>query len=509
MTRKLVPFVLCVMVPIGCGSSEQNVAEPADTGARDTTVDAPIDSAAADTGVPIADSAADTGERDALLDSTSDASDANETAVDAAVEDGVLGYAKGYGASGYDGVLTAVFSGSDLYIGGDTTGAATLDPAKPISPYAFIARIDGTGKAQWTMSMNATYIGVGAFAVMGTGDILAAINFRGSVNVKGTTYNSAGGIDILLVSISPLGNVINVKQYGGSSDERVNSLAIDSTGRIAVGGHYQDTGSFGGATFATSKGGSDAFVALLDTSWNRLASVAYGGPTDDSITAVAFDPTGNVVAAGYMTGTVDFGGGVTMSSAGGSDAALISMSASGTVTRAKRWGSAATDGATSVAIDSAGRAWLGGYFSSGADFGGGSLSASGIDAFVLGVDASWNYVSAWKYGDTGYDSVVGLGFGPGGDLLVAGNFTTSVSFGGATKTSLGSTDIFTARITTTGTPKWVARYGGMDGERAYYAAVDPVGGIGLVGTFAATTTFDTTTLAAVASNDGFYARVLP
>jgi hypothetical protein len=76
----------------------------------------------------------------------------------------------------------------------------------------------------------------------------------------------------------------------------------------------------------------------------------------------------------------------------------------------------------------------------------------------------------------GHDAVVGgLAVGPGGDLWIAGSFGASLPVGDTALTSVGSQDIFVARLDPTGNPRWSARVGGPEYDAYKGLALDAEG----------------------------------
>ncbi|MCB9563588.1 MAG: hypothetical protein H6708_24585 [Kofleriaceae bacterium] len=72
---------------------------------------------------------------------------------------------------------------------------------------------------------------------------------------------------------------------------------------------------------------------------------------------------------------------------------------------------------------------------------------------------------------------------PGGDVAVAGSFTGTLRLGDRVVSSAGSTDGFVARVGGDGTPRWLIRIGGADGDGVSGVAAAP-DGVAVAGTFA-------------------------
>jgi hypothetical protein len=114
------------------------------------------------------------------------------------------------------------------------------------------------------------------------------------------------------------------KRFGGSSDDVVNSIAVDENGDVVVTGYFQYTVDFGGGAL-TSAGLFDIFVAkYAGTDGAHRWSKRFGSTGNDAGYGVTADGAGNVVTTGYFMGSVDFGGGI-LTSAGTFDIFLVKL----------------------------------------------------------------------------------------------------------------------------------------------------------------------------------------
>ena len=119
---------------------------------------------------------------------------------------------------------------------------------------------------------------------------IAVGNFPDSLALDGTTFQSAGGNDIFLVKyFATNGSKLWAKRYGGSGDEVVQRAVIDSAGDIIIAGYFSGTGNFGNNA-VSSAGGRDAFVAKYSGGTGSLMwSSTFGGSNDDMALGVGVD----------------------------------------------------------------------------------------------------------------------------------------------------------------------------------------------------------------------------
>ena len=161
------------------------------------------------------------------------------------------------------------------------------------------------------------------------------------------------------------------------------------------------------------------------------------------------DSNGNVVVAGYFSGSVDLGGGV-LTSAGGYDIFLAKYSAAGIPLWSKRFGGTGNEQVTCIALDGLGNIFLGGSFTGSGNFGGAnwtSTSAWACDAFLAKYDSQGNPLWSQGFGGTSADVVNSIAVDSQGNLVATGFFLGTANFGGTTVLSsvVSSTDAFLAK----------------------------------------------------------------
>jgi hypothetical protein len=218
----------------------------------------------------------------------------------------------------------------------------------------------------------------------GSGNVIVAGTFEGSVDFGGGALTSAGMRDIFVAKYSATGAHLWSKRFGSSGDDVVYGLAVDSLGDVALSGKFQGSVSFGSATLV-SAGGDDAFVTKLSgstgiPSWSKR----FGSTSQDIAMGVAVDGSRNVVITGQFSGTVDFGGGALSSLA--LDAFAAKYDSAGAHLWSRSFGSTSTQIGAAVAAAPTGDVTLTGFFQQTVDFGTGTLTSAGtFDAFLAGI----------------------------------------------------------------------------------------------------------------------------
>ncbi len=231
-----------------------------------------------------------------------------------------------------------------------------------------------------------------------------------------------------------------------------------------------------------------------------------GGPGNDSVIGVAVDGSGNIVVAGTFPGDATFGG-TTLTSAGAYDIFLAKYDVSGKLLWADSGGGAGNEGGGAVAIDGSGNLVVAGYYEGSATFGGTTLtSAGGIDAFVAKYDAGGTL--QWVRSSAGVNNTAarGVAVDASGNVVVEGAFSGITTFGGTTLTSAGSYDVFVAKYDAAGTLLWAHSAGGTGEEIGEAVAVDGSGNAVVSGSFSGTAIFGGTTLTSAGDTDMFVAK---
>ncbi len=111
-------------------------------------------------------------------------------------------------------------------------------------------------------------------------------------------------------------------------------------------------------------------------------------------------------------------------------------------------------------------------------------------------------------GSTGDDQGNSLAIDGEGKIVVAGRFNNTFTFGSKQVSSLGSYDIFLARLDSTGEPEWLRTARGPGSDRAYGVLIDARNRIYLTGATDKTTNFDDVSVVSTggSNNDFFLAQ---
>jgi hypothetical protein len=235
-----------------------------------------------------------------------------------------------------------------------------------------------------------------------------------------------------------------------------------------------------------------------------LLSKEWGSATDDEGFVVTTDASGNILVAGYFTGTADFGCGPLTAPAAGDAALILKLGPTGNCLWNKAFGNTAH--INGGVFDAAGNVYVTGFFFNTIDLGGGVLTAGSEDVFAAKYSAAGVYQWGKKFGDISQQESTGIGIDGAGNLYLAGFFGGKIDFGGGNVISGGTLDVYLAKLTSAGAYVWAKGFGDASSQRPYGIATDSAGNTVVTGVYQGTINFGGSTLTCAGLNDGFIAR---
>jgi hypothetical protein len=450
------------------------------------------------------------------------------------------------GGSGFDIPYALAIAGSgDVYVAGNTNsdnfpntdGGAQETHAG--NGDAFVARLNSS----LTQILQSTYLGGSdwdrafALAIAGSGDVYVA-GFTRSANFPNTAggaqaSHGGGFYDIFVARLSAdLTSNPQSTYLGGRGSDGAWALAIHPlTGEVFVAGGTESwnfPNTAGGAQASHGGGGSDAFVARLNSNLTQILQSTYlGGSGGEEAKALAIAGSGEVYVAGYTASTnfPNTAGGAQAScsscSSGYSDAFVARLNAALTANLQSTYlGGSGDDFGFALAIAGSGDVYVAGgtYSTNFPNTTGGAQGSNGggSDAFVARLNATLTANPQSTYlGGSGYDAASALAIAGSGEVYVAG-YTASTNFpntaGGAQASHGGAgSDAFVARLNAALTANPQSTYlGGSDVDYAFALAIAGSGEVYVAGE-TASTNFPNTAGGAQASyggsHDAFVARL--
>jgi hypothetical protein len=296
-----------------------------------------------------------------------------------------------------------------------------------------------------------------------TGDT-SSTNFP--ITSGGLQTTSGGASDVFIGKLNPAGSALVYSTYlGGSAGEGGNRIAVDSAGNAYVIGNTSSTNfpTTSGAYQTTLNGPGDVFVTKLNPTGNGLVYSTYlGGSAGDGGSGIAIDSAGNAYLTGNAPST-DFpttAGAFQPTFGGGpGDAFVTKLNTTGTALVYSTYlGGSGNDGASNIAVDSAGNAYVtGGIDSTNFPTTAGAFdttSNGGNDAYVTKVNTTGSALVYSTYlGGGSRDIGSGIAVDSAGNAYVTGpvdssNFPTTA---GAFQTTFNSAhDVYVTKLNPTG-----------------------------------------------------------
>lgn len=345
-----------------------------------------------------------------------------------------------------------------------------------------------------------------AIATDTAGNCYVTGTFIGTVNFGTTSLTSSGSDDIFIAKLDTFGNWIWVKRAGGADVDAGYGIATDATGNCYITGYFQGTAAFGGNSLVSS-GASDIFIAKLDTNGNWLWANKAGGTGTDIGNAISTDADGNCFAAGYYQGTATFGDS-SHTSNGSYDVFIAGVDTNGNWLWAKSAGGSSTDAAYGISSDADGNCYVTGSFMGTAAFGVNNLSSIGSsDIFIAKLDSDSDWQWTIRAGGTGSDTGNGIATDISGNCYVIGSFSATADFGSTSLTSAGGAEIIITKLDPNGNWLWAKKAGGTGADTGYGVATDASGNCYITGFFSGTAAFGETNLTSSGANEIFSSKL--
>jgi hypothetical protein len=349
----------------------------------------------------------------------------------------------------------AVDGDGAVIVGGRMDGTIDLGGG-PLSGSAdgFVAKLDVHGRHVWSQRFGGPDSDeVSAVAVDETGSVFVTGHHRGVVDVgcgaPESGHDASFGHELVLAKYAASGACgwsLVPRSLGGVDGA---AIAVGG-GRVFVAGTYGGALDLGGDALPLPlprQGAAAGFVAAFDPNGRALWATPLASTDTATPAAIAASPSGDVLVAGSLVGTLSAGADE-LSSAGSLDAFVVSLSPSGEARWGARYGDEALQQALAVAVDPQGEILVAGSFRGTIDLGDGPVDAvSGDDAFVVKLGPGGEHRSSATFrGDGEYDRASAAAIAPTGDWVIGGDLMGTLDVGGVKLTSAGGADVLLAKL---------------------------------------------------------------
>lgn len=380
------------------------------------------------------------------------------------------------GDSGYNqGNSIFIDSNSNIYITGYYQDTADFNPSTTevfnmtsTGVYdVFVLKLDTNGNFVWAKSFGGTSVDMGLDIVVGANGVYVSGRYQGTIDLdpgaNTSNVTSNGSLDAFLVKLDENGDFLWGHSFGGTSNERAESIGLDSLGNVIALFFYNGTVDFdpsASVSNLTSAGGSDAAIVKFDANGNFIWAKSMGGTSTEEPSKLVVDFNDNIITTGYFSGIADFdpSGSIANLTATGSFNVFVSkLDEDGNYIWAKAIKSDVNCDAKGIAIDSNNNILVNGLFSGITDFNPDSViinnvtSNGGNDFFVTKLDENGNFIWGITAGGYGNDLARGVIVNKtNDDIYTTGAFLDTVDFDPSGSmynlTSAGLKDVFVLKL---------------------------------------------------------------
>lgn len=260
-------------------------------------------------------------------------------------------------------------------------------------------------------------------------------------------HENAGGSDFWIMQMTPDGDTIWSRSYGGSNNDDIHVIRYNTNnnGITAFGTTYSQNGDV-----PAHPGQIGAWLLRTDLAGNILGSVVYSGILGEEGVDFVQLPDGGYILLVRSTSPMLEGA----QNHGNFDYWLARVNSTGLVQWARFFGGGDADLAARLVRVPLGVIVVGSSESSDGDV---SENKGGFDYWVLRVDLTGELVWERSFGGSGDDIARDAALMPDGTVMIVGE---SDSEDGDRTQSFGGTDVWLVRIDQNGNLLWQRSYGG-------------------------------------------------
>ena len=364
-----------------------------------------------------------------------------------------MDWLKNIGGSGSDMFYSVKQTSDGGYIAAGATASSNGDlNNNKGSDDALIVKLDDKGSITWIKNIGGSSSEYFNTVQQTSDGGYIAAGYSQSSN--GDIGNNKGELDALIVKLDGNGNIVWLKNVGGSKSESFEDAQQTSDGGyIAVGYSNSNDGDL-----TSNRGYDDAILVKFDTNGNITWIKSIGGSSGDQFYSVQQTSDGGYIAAGNSGST----NGNISGNKGNTDGILVKFDASGNTAWIKNVGGSSNDYLRSVQQTSDG-----GYISSGysSSNNGDITGPKGLnDGIVTKFDASGNISWLKNIGGTLNDNLYSVVQTSDGGYIATGE---SKSVNGDIAMNKGNTDAIIVKLDQSGNITWLDNIGGSGIDTLY------------------------------------------
>ncbi len=226
------------------------------------------------------------------------------------------------GTANDSGNSVAIDGLGNAYVVGAFRGTVDFDPGSGVHNHTskddsldvYLSKFDSAGDYVWTVTVGGSETDISKSVVVDdSGTAYVAGHYLGSFDFdpgpEVDIHTSNGFEDVFLTKFDSSGIFAWARTWGGISQDRGFSVALDGSANVYLAGDYTGTVDFNpgaGDYIIESNGYKDIFLSKFDSDGNFILTHALGGPNYDFGHSVVLDTNGNAYITGAFQLTVDF-----------------------------------------------------------------------------------------------------------------------------------------------------------------------------------------------------------
>lgn len=212
----------------------------------------------------------------------------------------------------------------------------------------FLLKMDGNGNIKWFRNFGGTGNDEGrAILTDNSNNIIFSGIYSQTISLQSTSITSKGGYDIFISKIDTNGNIIWTKTIGSKYDDYSSRIINDCENNYYLCGYFQDTVWFDNQMFV-SRGQRDIFIAKISPQGNYIWIKTFGGTGIDSPSGFAYKNCDEMYLTGYIRSNAYFDS--TLLSATDQDIFIMKFDRNGNIYWVNKIGGSGSSSSSSICV---------------------------------------------------------------------------------------------------------------------------------------------------------------
>lgn len=376
---------------------------------------------------------------------------------------------------------------------------------------AFVAKLSRLGKTQWLMLLDKDNSNeLIRLAISRQGDIYITGSFTKSIQIGTVNLKTTQSRSPFVLKLTPQGKAL----WGVTAQtEGVGTgLALSKQGFLAWSGTYKNQWLMGNMKLNSqaqpdTKGnlGTNGFLTLFNPQKIAQWSVSLPSKDTSTFTQISLDSQNNIYATGSFQGSL-YTGASTFQGKGKSDAFVAKYTPQGSLEWLRIIGGPDADSGQGITLDHNQNVYVSGSFSTRISLGSKTLTSVGQqDAFVTKLDPKGQYQWSHSFGGGKTDASSDLTIDTKNNLHVYGTYWRTITFGKQQIQALRSSDAFLVTFSLLGEVQRLRSLGGEYADFGSSIASSPQGEVAVGGKFTNSIKFGQKTIGGPGQVEGFIA----